>query len=217
MRKILLIIITLFSYTLASYAGGNSILQWLSSFNAPSASDSGNFLKGDGTWALPSAGSVAWGAITGTLSSQTDLNTSLSGKAATNKAQLALIMGSGTWTNMPSAQTVFLGVWTGAVKIDLSLYTQGRLVINKGATAGAATSVVRLRYATSFSQTIGNYLTMGSSEIQGAVNVTNSMVDSGWINLVAGAKADDIFIVCDGVNGDGVLDPVFGFVTAEFR
>jgi|SRR5690242_16924713 len=38
-----------------------------------------NFLRADGTWTTPSA-SVAWGGITGTLSSQTDLQTALDGK-----------------------------------------------------------------------------------------------------------------------------------------
>lgn len=38
-----------------------------------------NFLRADGTWVAPSA-SVAWGSITGTLASQTDLNTALNGK-----------------------------------------------------------------------------------------------------------------------------------------
>jgi hypothetical protein len=40
-----------------------------------------NFLRADGTWAAPPAGgSVAWGSITGTLSSQTDLNTALNAR-----------------------------------------------------------------------------------------------------------------------------------------
>lgn len=38
-----------------------------------------NFLRADGTWTAPSA-SVAWGGITGTLSSQTDLQTALDAK-----------------------------------------------------------------------------------------------------------------------------------------
>jgi hypothetical protein len=41
-----------------------------------------NFLRADGIWAAPTA-SVAWGGITGTLSSQTDLQTALNDKQAT--------------------------------------------------------------------------------------------------------------------------------------
>jgi len=42
------------------------------------------FLRGDGTWAAPSVGGVSWGAITGTLSSQTDLQTALDAKVSTS-------------------------------------------------------------------------------------------------------------------------------------
>ncbi|MGL4490736.1 MAG: DUF2793 domain-containing protein, partial [Rhizobiaceae bacterium] len=43
-----------------------------------------NFLRADGTWAVPAGGGggAAWGGITGTLASQTDLQTALDGKAA---------------------------------------------------------------------------------------------------------------------------------------
>lgn len=44
--------------------------------------DSTNFLRGDQTWSSPTA-SAAWGSITGTLSSQSDLQTALNGKLAT--------------------------------------------------------------------------------------------------------------------------------------
>ena len=40
------------------------------------------FLRGDGTWAAPVA-AAAWGSITGTLSTQTDLQTALDGKSGT--------------------------------------------------------------------------------------------------------------------------------------
>lgn len=199
-----------------SSADTNSFLQWLAGLSAPQTSDSGKFLKADGTWDLPSAGSVAWGGITGTLSNQTDLQTALDAKAATNKAQLDLLMATGTWTNMPAADTVFLGAWTNATHVDLTLFTQVRLVLNKLGTAGAASSVIRLRYRTAYNQTIANYSAIGSSEVQVAANTTNTMNDSGWIDLVAGAKAD-VYVVLDGVNGDGVLDPVFGNIHVQFR
>lgn len=45
--------------------------------------NSAHFLDGTGAWSTPGGGgSVAWGAITGTLSSQTDLQTALDAKAA---------------------------------------------------------------------------------------------------------------------------------------
>lgn len=45
-----------------------------------------NFLRADGSWAAPpSGGSPAWGTITGTLSSQTDLQTALDAKVPTSR------------------------------------------------------------------------------------------------------------------------------------
>lgn len=45
--------------------------------------DSTKFLRGDGAWSAPTA-SAAWGSITGTLSTQTDLQTALDAKQATS-------------------------------------------------------------------------------------------------------------------------------------
>lgn len=51
-----------------------------------------NFLRADGSWTAPT---IAWGAITGVLSNQTDLNTALSGKQASD-AFLTSIAALGT-------------------------------------------------------------------------------------------------------------------------
>jgi len=58
--------------------------------------NSTTFLRGDGAWATPSV-SVAWGVITGTLSSQTDLQTALNGKADASHTHDAGAIISGTF------------------------------------------------------------------------------------------------------------------------
>jgi len=42
------------------------------------------------------------------------------------------------------------------------------------------------------------------------------MLVTSWIDLAAGAKAD-VFITLDGSGGDGVLDPAFGNIYAQFK
>lgn len=57
--------------------------------------NSSTYLRGDGSWAVVSGGT--WGSITGTLSSQTDLQTALNGKANTSHIHAAGDVVSGTF------------------------------------------------------------------------------------------------------------------------
>jgi hypothetical protein len=102
-------------------------------------------------------------------------------------------------------------------RIDLTGYTQVRLRVVKLATAGAAASKLILRYkASPWTQVVANYSDIGASEVSVAVNVQNTFLDTGWINLVAGAKAD-VFVALLGSGGDVLLDPTFGDIVAEFK
>jgi hypothetical protein len=122
-----------------------------------------------------------------------------------------------TWTNMTAAAG-FLGASHRHVhRVDLTNYTEVRLRVNKQATAGATASKAILSYkAVPFSVTVGDYANIGTSEVSVAVNVQNTYLETAWINLVTGAKAD-VFVAVTGTGGDGVLDPTFGTITAEFK
>lgn len=122
-----------------------------------------------------------------------------------------------TWTNMPSADTFLLGSHRHIVKIDLSGFTQCRLVVNKQATAGAASSKIRLVFAAAFSTATNAYANIGTAEVAcSPLNVQNTVLASNWINLAAGARAD-VFVAAIGSGGDGVLDPTFGSIVAQFK
>lgn len=121
-----------------------------------------------------------------------------------------------TWTNMPSAATFLFGSHRHVHKVDLSESTQVRLVVNKQATAGAANSKIYVVYRTTFSVTVGDYSAIGTGEVSVATNVTNSVVSSGWVDLVAGAK-EDVFVALIGSGGDGALDPQFGNISLQFK
>lgn len=121
-----------------------------------------------------------------------------------------------TLTNMALALGFFNASHRYASKVDLTNFTQCRLVVNKQGTAGAAASKIILRYRTSFDATPANWSDIGSSEVSCAINVQNTVVVSNWINLVAGAKAD-VFICPLMSGGDGALDPIVGSIVAQFK
>lgn len=122
-----------------------------------------------------------------------------------------------TWTNMPLADTLLNGSHRHVTKVDLTEFTQVRLIVNKQATAGAAASKIRLVYATTFQTAPAGYSAIGASEVScSPLNVQNTVLASSWINLVAGAKAD-VFLALVGSGGDGTLDPGFGSIVAQFK
>lgn len=129
------------------------------------------------------------------------------------------LISASPWTNMPLALSMFMGTATAAKhvqKINLTGFTQVRLLVFKSTTAGAAASKLILRYRTTFSQTATDFSDIGTSEVSVAVNVQNSFLDTGYINLAAGAKAE-VFVALLGSGGDGTLDPAFGIIEAEFK
>ena len=83
-------------------------------------------------------------------------------------------------------------------------------------TPGVSGSKVRALYSASHDLTIGNYLTLGSSEVQVTVDAASTLTDSGWINLVTGAKAD-VWIGLAGIDGNGAADPIFQHIWIQFR
>jgi len=130
------------------------------------------------------------------------------------------VLAATIWTNMPAALSFWLSTATvakGVLRADLTGYTQVKLQVNKQGVAGAAASKLILRYkAAPFTQAVANYTDIGASEVSVATNVQNSYLETAWINLVAGAKAD-VFLALLGSGGDGTVDPQFGYVTAVFK
>ncbi len=123
-----------------------------------------------------------------------------------------------TWSNQPSTLQFFDSSSAYVTQADLSAYNQVRLVVNKQTQAGATGSKLILRYqATSGAPlTASSYSDIGITEVSVATNVTNTILNTGWIDMAAGA-IDDVYIALLGSGGDGALDPVYGNIYAEFR
>lgn len=155
-----------------------------------------NFLRADGTWAAPAGGGGGASMLTVPICVSTSANAA--------------------FTNMPAAETFLFSSHRHVVRVDLTNFTQCRLVVNKQTTAGAAASKLYVKYATSFSTTVGSYSAIGTSEVGVAINVQNTVLTSSWIDLVTGAKAD-VFVCVAGSGGDGVLDPGFGTICLQCK
>jgi hypothetical protein len=123
-----------------------------------------------------------------------------------------------TWSNMPSTLQFFDSSSAYVTQIDLTYYNQVRLIVNKQGTAGAAGSKLLVRYqattGTPFDESL--YLAIGTSEVSLAVDTTNNILVTSWIDLVSGAKSD-VWVALMGIDGDTTADPVFGNIYAEFR
>jgi hypothetical protein len=116
-----------------------------------------------------------------------------------------------TVTNIAAAATLMTN---GIHLVDLSRFSQVRFH-GRVSVAGNSGSKLRVRYHTAFSTTVGDYVQMGTSEVE--IVLTNTgFIDSGWIDLVAGAKAN-VYISGITIDGDGAADPQIANITAVFR
>ena len=90
------------------------------------------------------------------------------------------------WINMPVTMQFFNQSHRYVTKADLTNFSQVRLVVNKQSTAGATNTVIGLRYRTAFNNNISNWLPIAETgNVQVAINVQDSVLDSGWISLAS--------------------------------
>lgn len=119
-------------------------------------------------------------------------------------------------TNQANAEQ-FLGNTSRDIhKVDLTNYTQVRLLVRVGSGSASPNSPrVYAEYAPAFTTTLGDYLAIGASAVNCSIAATG-LIDSGWINLVAGAKAD-VFITILQNGGNGSADPALGPIAVQFK
>jgi len=121
-----------------------------------------------------------------------------------------------TWASMPAAVTNLGGNTNQITKRDLTNVTQARLVTNVGAVAGFAGSLVKLVYSTSLTFTAGSFSDIAASPVSCSLSGNNTVVDSGWFNVVSPAKAD-VYLNVVGSGGNGTISPTIGNVIAHLR
>lgn len=121
----------------------NTLTVRIADISATGTPSSTTYLRGDGTWSTPAGGGGGtWGSITGTLSSQTDLQTALNAKANLSGATFT---GSISATNLSGTntgdQTITLtGDATGSGTGSFAVTVSNAAVIAKVLTGFSATT-----------------------------------------------------------------------------
>lgn len=123
-----------------------------------------------------------------------------------------------TLTNCPSAATILTGSAAHVKVMDLSAYSEVRLVA-KVSTVGSSGTKLKAKFsaAKAYSTTVTDYTHIGleGAEVAASIDALG-FADSGWIKLNALAKADVSLAVIT-QSGDGAADPVLDNITLSFR
>lgn len=122
-----------------------------------------------------------------------------------------------TLTSMPAAEDYFNTSVRYATKLDLLGYTQCRLIMRKMATAGPVGSDIQLKYSTTNPASAYSGAAWTPSGALCQLTGTNTTVDSGWVDMPAGMRVNDIYIVPTEAGGDAATSPVVGGLWVFFR
>lgn len=122
-----------------------------------------------------------------------------------------------TLTNQALAEQFMLNTNRNRYKLDLSDFTEVRMTVAVNAGSASPNNPrLKLKYHTVSSVTLGDYNDIGTSTVECSIATSNSMADSGWIALAAGAIGD-VFLAITAEGGDGAIDPNLGAILAHFR
>lgn len=103
-------------------------------------------------------------------------------------------------------------------EFDATDFTQVRITI-RVTTAGVSGTKLRVLYravADTFSTTLGDHVSIGTSDVEAAMDSTG-IKTSSWIDLATNAKAP-IYVTIEQSGGNGSTpDPVLAFIQIQFR
>ena len=125
------------------------------------------------------------------------------------------------WINMPAALTFFNGAARYTTPIDLTGASQINFKVFVSGVPGFAGSKLVLRYRTfaaGYDATPANWNILGaaSTEVQCACDTALTITESGYIDIVAGAKGS-VLLGLFGIGGNGVVSPIFLNAAADIK
>jgi hypothetical protein len=189
-------------------ATGNVL--YLNSVDVTASSGQANWLAANNN-AINLSGNAA---ITG-ATLITDIN-NVSGYA-NRKAimDIQFTVGTTTWTAMTNTRGFFNGSSSYITQVDLLQYTGVKLIVNQGV-AGTVSGSIHLGYLGNFSPVPSAYLPIDTNATRTRIGVLNTIANSGWQPLAAGARSG-VYIALLGSSGNAILSPTFGMITAYFQ
>lgn len=119
-------------------------------------------------------------------------------------------------TNMAAAATLLRASAASAKKVDLTEFTECRVVCIMGAVAATAAAKCVVKFKTTLGANDAAYAAIGATAVEALMDTADTAVTSAWVALVAGAKAD-VFVAISTVGGDGAVDPLVGNLEVQFR
>lgn len=117
-----------------------------------------------------------------------------------------------------AAGAAFLGKSNRNIQeIDATYFTQCQISvrITTAAASGTQLRVLYRRVADSFSTTLTDHITIGTSDVAASLD-TAGIRTSSWIDLASSAKSP-IYVAIEQSGGDGATDPVIAFLVVRFR
>ena len=126
-----------------------------------------------------------------------------------------------TWAPPSSKQEFFNGNRHNRLQTDLSQYTQARLQIAIGLTAGSAGTTCTAEYSSDAQLNVSNpsetfQALDGGTGPSVPIDLVSAQMVSPWVNIADGAKGDvTIRVTCQGGNGSTV--PIFGNIALSVR
>jgi hypothetical protein len=122
-----------------------------------------------------------------------------------------------TLTALAAAEDYLATSIRHTTKIDLANYSQVRFIVRRMATAAAAGTVVNLKYSLTDPASAFSAAAWTAIPAQLSLAATNVTLDTGWINMPAGMKVNNVYLAVTQAGGDGVAAPVIGSVRAFFK
>jgi hypothetical protein len=122
-----------------------------------------------------------------------------------------------TLTAMAAAEDYLATSVRHTTKVDLANFSQVRFVVRRMATAAAAGAVINLKYSLTDPASAFSAAAWTAIPAQVSLAPTSVTLDTGWINMPAGMKVNNVYLAVTQAGGDGTAAPVIGSVRAFFK